>query len=60
MQTNEELLDDFLNTFRTYGTAPLTIKRKRYALINFMKLLDSKGKHFVDIIKIEENALNKT
>ena len=49
MQTNKELLDDFLNTLKTYGTAPLTIKRKRYALINFIKWLDSQGKHFVDI-----------
>ena len=60
MQTNEELLDDFLNTLRTYGTALLTIKRKRYALINFMKWLDSQGKHSVDITKIDiEEWLSK-
>jgi integrase/recombinase XerC len=60
MQTNKELLDDFLNTLRTYGTAPLTIKRKRYALINFIKWLDSQGKHFVDITKIDiEEWLSK-
>jgi site-specific recombinase XerD len=60
MQTNKELLDDFLNTLKTYGTAPLTIKRKRYALINFIKWLDSQGKHFVDITKIDiEEWLSK-
>jgi site-specific recombinase XerD len=60
MQTNKELLDDFLNTLKTYGTAPLTIKRKRYALINFIKWLDSQGKHSVDITKIDiEEWLSK-
>ncbi len=60
MQTNKELLDDFLNTLKTYGTAPLTIKRKRYALINFIKWLDAQGKHFVDITKIDiEEWLSK-
>jgi site-specific recombinase XerD len=60
MQTNQELLDDFLNTLKTYGTAPLTITRKRYALISFIKWLDSKGKHFVDITKIDiEEWLSK-
>jgi site-specific recombinase XerD len=47
--TNEELVNEFLNILVTYGTAPLTIKRKRYVLVEFMKWLDSQGKNFVDI-----------
>jgi len=60
MPSNEELVDGFLNLLVTYGTAPLTIKRKRYVLIDFMKWLDSKGKNFVDITNIDiEDWLTK-
>jgi site-specific recombinase XerD len=60
MPTNKELLDGFLNILEIYETAPLTIKRKRYVLIGFMKWLDSQEKHFVDIKKIDiEEWLSK-
>ncbi len=52
-QSNRELLASFLKTLELYGTAPLTIQRKRLVIAGFIKWLDSKGKHVFDITKLD-------
>ncbi len=51
--SNSNLLTDFLKTLELYETAPLTILRKRNVISNFIKWLDSRGKHFFDITKFD-------